>query len=140
MNKLILLLIGIVPLLLGYLINYLMFIGMMPLYIIYIAAWIIWFIAGMYSIKLIDKRIVSILILNIPAALFLLLVLYQEVVIGQYWLNIIGLLPQLFYSPFIYVGFRITPMFHQVFYAYIASFLCMLLVSFIGRFVGERRK
>ena len=140
MKRVLLILIGLIPLILGYLLNYLMFISMIPLFIIYFAVWIIWFIAGLISIKLVDRKTESILLLNTPAFLFLLLVLYQEIILSQYWPNLIGVIPQLFYTPFIYIGFRITPMFHSVFYAYIASFLIMLIVSFSGRLVSERRK
>jgi hypothetical protein len=142
MKKLIFLLIGIVPLILGYLVNYFMYISSAPLFIIYFAGWIIWFFAGMYSIKLFDKKIEPLLLLNAPAFFFLLLILYQEIGVGYYWPNLLGVIPQLYYTPFIYVGFSITQMLQRTFYACLASFICMLVVSFIGRFVGEyqRRK
>ena len=141
MKKLILTLMGLFPIVLGYLMNY--FINMTLFIIIYVTVWIIWFIFGMLSIKLVDRKIASVLLLNSPALGFLLLALYQQITLGQFWFNIFGTLPQIFYVPFIVVGFMITQMFHQeidvLFYiaAFVVSFICMLIASFIGRLVGE---
>ena len=141
MKKLILLLLGLFPIVLGYLMHY--FINITLFFIIYVAVWIIWFLFGMLSIKLVDRKIEAVLLLNSPALFFLLLALYQQMIVGRWWPNIASFLPQIFYVPFSFVGFRITLMFHQEFDvlfnigAFIASFTCMLIVSFAGRFTGE---
>lgn len=140
MKKIVLLLVGFLPLLFGYLLNYLMMNGNIPLLLINIAMLIIWFFVGMFSIKLVDKKIESLLLLNAPAFIVLLLLLFQEIVLGQYWFHPVGMATQFFYLSVLKLALSITSMLHRVFYAYIIAFLFMLITSCSGRIISERRK
>lgn len=76
------------------------------------------------------KRVV--VLLNAIAAIDLLLLAIQELVIHAYWGNMIGVWSQLFYLPIVKFGFMVTSWSHTMFSAYAASFILMLAVSLLG--------
>lgn len=76
------------------------------------------------------KRVV--VLLNAIAAIDLLLLGIQELVIHAYWGNVIGGWSQLFYLPVIKIGFLLTNWSHTVFSAYVVSFVLMIVVSVLG--------
>lgn len=76
------------------------------------------------------KKIV--ICLNLIAAIDLMLLGAQELILHAYWLNVIGRYSQYFYLPMITLGFRLTKQFLHVFPAYAVSFILMVGASFIG--------
>lgn len=70
--------------------------------------------------------------LNLIAAIDLLLLGIQELILNAYWMNRIGVWSQLFYLPMLNLGFSLTSWSHSVFVAYVACFVLMVAVSFAG--------
>lgn len=143
MKKLVLLLLGLIPFPVGYLVNYLMmenvFINGLHYTLVNLFCLAIWFLLGMFLHSLASTKIKAAAIANCPAFIVLLLILFQEVVLGQYWMNIVGIASQFFYMPFLYLTFRITPMFHTMSPTYIVAFCLMCIVFYWGCCVGMRR-
>ena len=76
--------------------------------------------------------------LNFIAALDLLLIGIQELILHAYWMNLVGKWSQLFYLPMINLGFNLTNWSHSVFPAYVACFILMVAVSFVGCKLKEK--
>ncbi len=143
MKRLAFLFCGCFPLVLGYLLNYLIMSNYVPpLFLIGIAILIVWFLVGMFSAKFIEHKTEIILLLNAPAFLFLLLGLLQEIVLGQYWLNQVGLATQLYYLPllnFTATLLQIVINHFYLSYGYVLSFSLLLISSYCGRVIAQRR-
>ena len=104
-----------------------------------------WFIFGMISIFLVNSRKEAVLLLNLPAFLVLLIIMFQEWVLGIMWVNQFGLAIQHFYLPINRLGFvisRIVPRFILPVttwgIASAFSFICMAGASYFGRRLSER--
>lgn len=76
------------------------------------------------------KKVV--ILLNTIAAIDLLLLGIQELVIHAYWMNVIGVWSQMFYLPLLNIGFKLTSWSHTLFSAYCVSFVLMAAASFLG--------
>ena len=76
--------------------------------------------------------------LNLIAALDLLLLGIQELVLHAYWANSVGHWSQLFYLPMMNLGFSLTNWSHSVFAAYVACFALMVAASFLGCKLREK--
>lgn len=70
----------------------------------------------------------------------LLLLLYQELILGQYWFNFWGLATQLYYLPLLNIAFTLTAWAHRVWPAYIASFALMYVAFYLGGCIRKRRQ
>ena len=70
--------------------------------------------------------------MNLAAGLDLLLVGFQELILGRYWVGWFGAATQLYYLPVLGLGFSVTPWTHTLFSAYLASFLLMAAASYLG--------
>ena len=70
--------------------------------------------------------------LNLLAALNLVLLGVQDVILGAYWSNFLGLITQVFYLPVLNLGAILTVWFSSVFVVYIASFILMVAASYAG--------
>ena len=149
MKRAILLLIGFFSLPLGFLLNHLMMIVdfNLPLLLISIAMFAIWFFISMITVKFFASKKEVILLLNAPAFIVLLLNLFQEYILSHYWMNYVGLATQFFYLPFLGFGFTLTSgissllasFVYTTTFAYIAVFICLICVTFLGRTVSDRR-
>ena len=134
-----LVLIGAMPLGLGWLINWYMTIHpetFPPLFIVGAALLLAW---GVVSWR-VNRRMLNtglvVLSQNAVGAVMLLLVGIQSLQ-GAFWENLVGVMSQMFYMPMLYfsnIFFRWMGMFGIFF----ASFAMMLLVSFIGSKIAEK--
>ena len=150
MKRLVLIVIGLIPLPLGYLLNHLMmtvwYSSIPPMFLLCIAMYVIWFLISMISTRFFKKNIELIILLNAPAFIIMLLNLFQEYIIGHYWMNFVGASTQFFFLPFIKLAFTLTSgissllanVVYTTTFAYIAAFVCLILVTYIGCKVGER--
>ena len=146
-KRAILVLIGFIPLLLfGYYLNHLLMTTFYyrdaPLSLIGVAIIAVWFVFGIISVKLVCSKIEAVLLLNTPAFIVLILVLFQEWVLTGFWLNQVGLATQMFYLPLVRFGMVISgviPRFILPIGSFgIASafaFLFMLGASYLGRVI-----
>lgn len=70
--------------------------------------------------------------LNLLAALNLVLLGVQDVILGAYWSNFLGLITQFFYLPVLSLGFGLTTWSSSVFVAYVVCFILMAAASYAG--------
>jgi hypothetical protein len=146
MKRFLLLLIGFLPLLIGYIQNHLMltvfYDRVFPGVLVSIAMLVVWFLVGILSKKLINTKKAAVILMNVPALLVLLLIFLQEIVLGAFWLNNIGLATQIFYLPLIGVVSNLSRFLPQIGISLLSilAFLCMLGASYFGCTLAERRK
>lgn len=148
MKKLKLLLFSVSPFIIGYLLNY----GMIKfnLYgaivsIISILFFAYWFFAGYKSYDYIKTAMGSIFIGNSFAIVSILLIIFQEVVLGRYMFNIVGFAPQMFYLPMIrftvwverILLFFVTT--HYVWVTHALSFILMMSIYYAGYSIRLRK-
>lgn len=81
-----------------------------------------------------------VLSLNAVAALVLILLGVQELILGAYWMNAAGAWTQFFYLPLLNFGFTLTPWSYSVFPAYAAAFLLLAAASAFGSALGKRSR
>ena len=136
MKKMSLLFVGIIPFFVGCGMNYLI-LGpfanvVLPYKLIGIAFLIAWFFAGRYSYKLVETQKAATILGNTIAFIVLLLLICQECVLGQYWPAPVGTATQFYYLPLIGLASMFTRMFHRMVPTYIAAFLMMCIVFYLG--------
>ena len=144
MKRIILLLIGFLPLLFGYIQNHLMmtifFDRMTPVFLIGIAVLTIWFFIGMLSKIFANSKKEAVILINAPAFLVLLLILLQEVVLNAFWSNHLGIATQFFYLPLIGFTRYLSFIFPIITFSLLSviAFICLLGASYLGRVVVEQ--
>lgn len=74
------------------------------------------------------------IVISMNAVAFLVLVLngIQQLLLHSYWLNFVGKWTQLFYLPLVFLGARLTIWCPSMFSVACASFLLMVVSTFIG--------
>lgn len=136
MKKMTLLLVGLIPFFIGYGMNYLMqgpFSNtVLPYKLIGAAFLIAWFFAGRYSCKFVGSEKAATIWGNAIAFIVLLLIIYQEYILGGYWSAPVGVATQFYYLPLLGLAFMFTRMFHTMPPAYAAAFLMMCVVFYLG--------
>ena len=140
MKRIIFLIIGSLPMPLGFLLAYLTLADqLLPLVLIGLGILAFWFLVGLLSANFFRTREGAMLFLNLPALLILILVIVQSLILQAFWLNPIGIATQYFYLPFLgisrFLGFFFTLSLHA---SAIFAFICLLITSFAGRLVGEQ--
>ena len=141
MRKIFPFLLGLTPFLLGWSLDKIMLLGILPpLFWLSFAMLALWFWFGRLACRGSGSPFPALLLLNLPAALVLILVLIQELIRGAYWFNPVGLLSQLFYLPMLNLSFTFTAWASRVWPAYVLSFLLMTGASLLGcRSLNRRR-
>jgi len=136
MKKLLLLLIGLIPFAIGYGLNALMlgawYNGTLPYGWIGAGMLAVWFVLGLLARPLSGTAFKSAVIAHIPALIVLALLLYQEWVLGQYWLNVFGLVTQLFFLPLVNLTAKIAFFANTMPPVYIMAFLLLFAVFWLG--------
>lgn len=142
MNKLMLFLIGLIPLPLGYIMNHLM----MTVYYdkalygtVGVTFLIAWFGLGLATYHFSDSDKEAVVISHMFALVDLVLILFQEIILGHYWFNQIGISTQFFYLPLVNIAGRLTFFFHRAYWIYIAAFALMCMTFYLGRLAGKKR-
>lgn len=141
MKKLVVLIAGFSPLLIGYGVNLMLYnfviakLGM-TLDFISIIFFLYWIILGVVLNKFTKSKISTPFLCNLPALIILILILFQELINKQYWYNNWGLATQYFYLPTLRVGFKLTPNFmYYMWQTYIVSFVLLVLSFCIGYYM-----
>ena len=104
MKKLLLVLIGLIPFVLGFAMNSWLIdnpnsiLPFKPIGILFLVFWV-WI--GFIMCKYAETPYQSAVIIHLPALFVLLLVMYQDMVLEEYWSNLLGLATQVFYLPLI---------------------------------------
>ena len=86
-----------------------------------------------------QSTIKIVLFLNFIAAIDVILVGVQELILHAYWMNSVGLWTQFFYLPLLNLGFTLTSWSHTMFPVYAACFILLIVASVIGCKLRERR-
>lgn len=129
-----LVILGAIPYLLGYAMNWYMMEypdTLPPLRWIAVLFLLFWgLLAFLCNRKGAHTKQVVCFFLNLLAALNLVLLGVQDVILGAYWSNFWGLITQVFYLPVLNLGAILTVWFSSVFVVYIASFILMVAASY----------
>lgn len=138
-----LILIGLLPFL-GYFQNFLMmsvplFQQRISLLLISLVVLVFWFCICRFYRKFFNSKIEIIMLINAPAFIVLLLLLFQEFISG-YWSNWAGILTQSFYLPILQLSFPLPGIVNRISFAYIMNFSCLLIASYLGCGVGEHSR
>lgn len=125
-----LLLLGILPLPLGYALNFVILSlpsSSILLSAVSIGFLLLWVLLARRVSAREGRPIVQALLLSAFGLLMLLLVLYQELVMGRYWLNLLGAAPQLYFLPLLSLGFTLSNVLIQPFLPTLEMWLVYLL-------------
>ena len=141
-SRCVLLLLGFLPLSFGYLVNY----GIMDYESFYrflrlpgYALLGVWILFSFLGRKLLKSTKQTIMFLNAVAFLVLLLIGIQELIFHAYWFNAIGLNTQYFYLSLLNISFMLTRWAHTTFPAYCAAFILLILASWLGCKIQQKR-
>ena len=141
---------GFFPLLLfGYYLNHLIlttfYYVVGPYFFIGVVIIAVWFIFGMISVLFVSSAKEAVLLLNAPAFLFLLLLLFQAWVLESMWLNQIGFATQMFFLPLFRFGFVMAGILPRFILPIVdtgiagaTAFVFMVAASYFGRSFSER--
>ena len=134
-KSLLILLSGFLPLLVGFLQNYLMVQLQVafPYFLLGLLMMSAWALLSKTLHDPTAARWKTPVLLNLPGFLFLALAILQELVIGAYWTGFFGLAPQYYFLPMLSLSFSLTMNFFSTMPpAYLLSFLLMLAATLMG--------
>lgn len=142
----ILFLLGLIPLILGFLMNSWMMKNMdsvLPYKLIGFIFLVFWIIVGFISYKFEEIMLKSAVIIHLPALLMLLFIMYQEIILGQYWANLLGTATQFYYLPLISISTSIVEIFlssiNGIWSISLIALLCMIASYYIGFYLNTLR-
>lgn len=144
MKKASLFLLGLTPLILGFLMNSWVMKdqnSVLPSKLIGIIFLLYWVLVG-FGTSTVEKTILkSAAITNLPAFLMLLLALFQEIVLRKYWANIFGLIPQFYFLPLVNISSTILGLFFPIHFSALdlISFLLMFGAYYLGGKLRNQR-
>ena len=113
-KKMTLLLLGLIPLVLGFIMNSWILENqdsVLPFKLIGFIFLAFWVIVGFIGFKFEKTLLKSVVIAHLPALLILLLIMFQEIILGQLWSNLFGLATQLYYLPLINISASVAGIF-----------------------------
>lgn len=134
-KKLSLFLLGFIPLGLGSIISWLIMQFphfVLPFRLIGVGFLIFWAFLGFVTYSFKEAALTSVSAVNLVAFFALILNLYQEIILGRYWGNLLGLCTQFFYLPTLNISFLLTFWSSRIWGAYIAGFFLMCSAYSIG--------
>ncbi|TCK92667.1 hypothetical protein EDC19_1820 [Natranaerovirga hydrolytica] len=149
MKKVILFLLGVIPLVLGFLIHTWMMKNqnsVLPFKLIGIIFLLFWVWVGFITCKFERTPLKSAIIANSLAFLMLLFILFQEIILGRYGANMFGIVPQLYYLPLVNISSSIVGLLYslmgwgmQVSVISLMSFLFMFGSYYLGSYFKKQK-
>lgn len=136
---------GILPLLIGFIMNLLILrTDFSPGFFLEGILLGVWGLLGYKLCRNKDHLLKNTIFIHIPAFFFLLLLLFQELVVGRFWLNFIGSAAQFFYLPaLVPARMIISPFRHfqatAMWPAFLAEFILLFFASWFGGWLKSRR-
>ena len=134
-----LIVLGAMPLGLGWLLNWYMNLHpetFPPMFIIGLAFLLAWgFASWKVNKKLLETG--TVLIAQHAIAAIMLVLVTIQLITGNYWVSYLGIASQMFFMPVLYVG-AVFFNWAGTFGIYFSCFLMMLLASFIGSKIAEK--
>lgn len=98
-----------------------------------------WVTVGFISYKFEKFLLKSAVITHLPALLMLIFIMFQEIVLGQYWSNVFGIATQYYYLPLINISssvvgilLSLTPWAIQIWSASLIAFSLMFASYYLG--------
>lgn len=147
--RVLLLLLGVLPLPLGYLLNYAMWqfpLSGALLTGVNLLLLLLWGCLAYWFSSPRGNPLLQALLLCSVGLVVLVLVLFQEVVREGYWFNFVGVGSQMFFLPFLPLGFTAADLLAGLFLssmrvwpAYLAAWLLMLAAAWAGCVLKSRR-
>ena len=107
MKKWLLVLIGLIPFVLGFAMNSWLINNpnsILPFRLLGVLFLVLWVSVGFITCKYAKTPYHSAVILHLPALFVLLLIMYQDMVLEEYWSNLFGLATQFYYLPLINIS------------------------------------
>jgi hypothetical protein len=107
-------LLGLIPFVLGFLMNSWMLQNpddVLPYKLIGFIFLAFWVTVGFISYKFEKTPLKSAVIAHLPALLMLFFIMYQEIILDQYWANIFGMATQYYYLPLINIAASVVGIF-----------------------------
>ena len=132
MKKVILFLLGLTPLVLGFLMNSWMMKNqnsVLPFKLIGIIFLLFWVMVGFMTCKFERTPLKSAIIANLPAFSMLLFILFQEIILGRYWISMFGIATQFYYLALVNISSSIVG-----FLGFGIYFSVISLISFLFMF------
>jgi len=140
---------GLIPFMLGFLMNSWLMQNpdsILPFQLIGLIFLAFWVTIGFISYKFETSLLESAVIAHLPALLMLLFIMYQEIILGQFWSNLFGIATQLYYLPLINISssvvgifLSLTPWAINIWSASIIAFLLMLASYYVGYYFKKFR-
>ena len=138
-------LLGLIPLACGWILNYVMmlpFFNGIMLFIVNAGLLFLWSYLA-YRTRHFDRSALShTLKMNTVGLIFLALVLIQQLSVGHYWPNVIGLSAQFYFLPCLSLGYRIEGLFSPLFqtaHGWVV-FALVFVLMFAASYIGSRMK
>ncbi|QOR33851.1 hypothetical protein IMX26_10105 [Clostridium sp. 'deep sea'] len=143
MKKLLLLLIGLIPLPLGYYMNHLImtvyFDKALPYGLIGIIYLLVWFGLGYLTYYFTNSDKEAMIIVHFFGFIDIVLILFQVVVMKHYWSNIIGISTQFFFLPLLNIAGKLTFFGHRFYWVYIVAFALLCAAFYLGRLARKKQ-
>ncbi len=139
-KNLLLILFGFIPLMLGFLINWLIMnfqTTIIPFNIIGYIFLIFWFFLGFISYKFQKNIAFSLSLIHLPIFLALILNLYQEIILGEYFSNTLGICTQFFFLPTLNIS--VSFLTNYLWQSYIVGFIFMCFSYYAGYLFKKRQ-
>lgn len=144
-----LLILGLIPFVLGFLMNLWLMQNqdsVLPFKLIGIIFLAFWVTVGFNSVKFEKGLLKAAIIAHMPALLVLLFIMYQEIILGQYWSNLFGMATQFYYLPLINISSSavgmflfLTPRAIPIWLVNLIAFLLMFAAYYLGYYIKKNR-
>lgn len=140
---------GLLPLAAGYVCNYLMLLLPLPGVFFFSLSFVFVLLWGYLAYRLADPKqnaFVQSGMMCVFGVFMLALVLYQELVLGQYWLNLVGTGTQMYFLPLLSATSTVfSPIISllmpvmRIWPFYVCELLSMFVISVIGCWLKKRK-
>lgn len=138
-------LLGLIPFVLGFFMNSWMLQNpddVLPFKLIGFIFLVFWITVGFISYKFEKAPLKPAVIAHLPALLMLLFIMYQEIILDQYWANIFGMATQYYYLPLINIAASVVgifsfliPVVKGIWLASLIAFLLMFAAYYLGYYI-----
>ena len=135
MKKLLLVLLGLIPFVLGFAMNSWLMDNpnsILPFKLIGILFLVFWVWIGFITCKYAKTPFQSAVIIHLPALFVLFLIMYQDIVLEKFWSNLFGLATQFYYLPLINLSSFIFSFTMTISPLMIVAFLLMYGSYYVG--------
>ena len=142
MKKAFFFLLGLLPLPIGYLTKWCMMTVFYDVGFPY--GWVgifmlgLWCLLGYLFCRHANTSSRTVIFLNAPALIALLLIMVQELILKAYWPNFVGVAVQFFYLPVLGVSYRLAFWAHTMPPVYFVAFILMVGASALGCYLSKK--